>query len=40
MSAKQKPPAKQTPSPAKSVDPSRVKGKNPFFLAKWFGFAK
>lgn len=39
-SAKPKPPAKQTPSPAKSGDAAREKGKNPFFLAKWFGFAK
>ncbi|KAJ9567887.1 hypothetical protein OSB04_003853 [Centaurea solstitialis] len=39
-SAKPKPPTKQTPSPAKSGDAPREKGKNPFFLAKWFGFAK
>ncbi|KAI3673560.1 hypothetical protein L6452_39683 [Arctium lappa] len=39
-SAKPKLPTKQTPSPAKSGDTPREKGKNPFFLAKWFGFAK
>ncbi|CAH1429309.1 unnamed protein product [Lactuca virosa] len=39
-SAKPKPPTKQTPSPAKSGDAPRDKGKNPFFLAKWFGFGK
>ncbi|KAK1407204.1 hypothetical protein QVD17_38818 [Tagetes erecta] len=38
--AKLKPSAKQTPSPAKSNGQAREKGKNPFFLAKWFGFAK
>ncbi|KAI3820710.1 hypothetical protein L1987_08258 [Smallanthus sonchifolius] len=38
--AKSKPTTKQTPSPAKSSGPAREKGKNPFFLAKWFGFAK
>ncbi|KAJ0578380.1 putative DHH phosphoesterase superfamily [Helianthus annuus] len=38
--AKSKPPTKQTPSPANSSAPTREKGKNPFFLAKWFGFAK
>ncbi|GKE98482.1 hypothetical protein Tco_0021833 [Tanacetum coccineum] len=40
--AKPKTPTKQTPSPAKaqSGEPPREKGKNPFFLAKWFGFAK
>ncbi|KAI7731244.1 hypothetical protein M8C21_007644, partial [Ambrosia artemisiifolia] len=38
--AKSKPPTKQTPSPAKSSGQTREKGKNPFFLAKWFGFAK
>ncbi|KAK9080533.1 hypothetical protein SSX86_000291 [Deinandra increscens subsp. villosa] len=38
--AKPKPPTKQTPSPAKSNGSAREKGKNPFFLAKWFGFAK
>ncbi|PWA83382.1 hypothetical protein CTI12_AA168050 [Artemisia annua] len=39
---KPKTPTKQTPSPAKaqSGEPPREKGKNPFFLAKWFGFAK
>ncbi|KAL4566630.1 hypothetical protein LXL04_030750 [Taraxacum kok-saghyz] len=39
-SGKPKPPTKQTPSPAKSGDAPRDKGKNPFFLAKWFGFGK
>ncbi|KAD4385683.1 hypothetical protein R6Q59_010306 [Mikania micrantha] len=38
--AKPKAPTKQTPSPAKSSGPAREKGKNSFFLSKWFGFAK
>ncbi|KAL8215943.1 hypothetical protein R6Q57_022780 [Mikania cordata] len=38
--AKPKAPMKQAPSPAKSSGPAREKGKNSFFLAKWFGFAK